>query len=217
MEIVLVFVKTHVSMFSRVQFLIGFAQLVLGNFFPCYNDIPDLSHVKCVCFNCRLSRGESGLTLNFNPFNLDSDDNFNAFDDSMCDTLNCANTILQSCSYYELVNRITVDDSLSKFYFNNIDGFKSNFNESLINIKSLNCVPSLIAFCETNLDEDDIHDFNMTDYNVEHLYAIPGKKKGSGLSIFSHKTSFFAGFRLLLFVINSLNALEGVFKLSIKS
>ena len=99
--------------------------------FPCYDDIPDLSHVKCVCFNCRLSRGESGLTLNFNPFNLDSDDNFNTFDDSMCDTLNCANTILQSCSYYEPVNRVTVDDSLSKFYFNNIDGFKSNFNESL--------------------------------------------------------------------------------------
>ena len=159
--------------------------------FPCYDDIPDLSHVKCVCFNCRLSRGESGLTLNFNPFNLDSDDNFNAFDDSMCDTLNCANTILQSCSYYEPVNRVTVDDSLSKFYFNNIDGFKSNFDESLINIKSLNCVPSLIAFCETNLDEDDIHDFNMTDYNAEHLYAIPGKKKGSGLSIFSHKTNLF--------------------------
>ena len=121
--------------------------------FPCYDDIPDLSHVKlkCVCFNCRLSRGESGLTLSFNLFNLDSDDNFNTFDDSMCDTLNCANTILQSCCYYEPVNRVNEDDSLSKFYFNNIDGFKTNFNESLINIKSLNCVPSLIAFCETNL------------------------------------------------------------------
>ena len=29
--------------------------------FPCYDDIPNLSHVKlkCVCFNCRLSQGES--------------------------------------------------------------------------------------------------------------------------------------------------------------
>ena len=109
----------------------------------------------------------------------------------MCDTLNCANTILQSCSYYNPVNKGNVDDSLSKFYFNNIDGFKTNFNESLINIKLLNCIPSLIAFCETNLDEDDIHDFNMLDYNAEHLYAIPGKKKGSGLSIYSHKTNLF--------------------------
>ena len=140
MEIVLVFVKTHVSIFSRVQFLIGFVQLVLGKFSHVMMILR--INVKCVCFNCRLSRGESGLTLNFNPFNLDSDDSFNAFDDSMCDTLNCANTILQSCSYYEPVNRVTVDESLSKFYFNNIDGFKSNFNESLINIKSLNCVPS---------------------------------------------------------------------------
>ena len=121
--------------------------------FPCYDDIPNLSYVKlkCVCFNCRLSRGESGLTLSFNLFNLDSDDNFNTFDDSMWDTLNCANTILQSCCYYERVNRVNEDDSLSKFYFNNIDGFRTNFNESLINIKLLNCVPSLIAFCETNL------------------------------------------------------------------
>ena len=99
----LAFVKTHVSIFSRVQFLTGCALLVPGKFF----------HVK------------------------------------------------------------------------------TNFNESLINIKSLNCIPSLISFCETNLDEDDIHDFNMTDYNAEHLYAIPGKKKGSGLSIYSHKTNLF--------------------------
>ena len=69
----------------------------------------------------------------------------------MCDTLNCANTILQSCCYYEPVNRVNKDDSLSKFYFNNIDGFKTNFNQSLINIKSLNCLPPLIAFCETNV------------------------------------------------------------------
>ena len=93
--------------------------------FPCYDDIPDLSYVKCICYNCRLSRGESGLTLNFNPFNLNFDDNFNTFDDSMCDTLNCANTILESCSYYNPVNKGNVDDSLSKFYFNNIDGFKT--------------------------------------------------------------------------------------------
>ena len=159
--------------------------------FPCYDDIPDLSYVKCICYNCRLSREESGLTLNFSPFNLNFDDNFNTFDDSMCDTLNCANTILQSCSYYNPVNKGNVDDSLSKFYFNNIDGFKTNFNESLINIKLLNCIPSLIVFCETNLDEDNIHDFNMLDYNAEHLYAIPGKKKGSGLSIYSHKTNLF--------------------------
>ena len=136
-------------------------------------------------------RGESGSTLSFNPFNLDFDDGFNTFDDSMCDTLNCANTILQSCSYYEHTTKGSTDDSLSKFYLNNIDGFKTNFNESLINIKSLNCIPSLMAFCETNLDEDDINDFNMIDYNAEHFYAIPGKNKGSGLSIYSHKTNLF--------------------------
>ena len=24
--------------------------------FPCYDDIPDLSYVKCICYNCSLSR-----------------------------------------------------------------------------------------------------------------------------------------------------------------
>ena len=38
--------------------------------FPFYDDIPDLSYVKCICYNCRLFRGESGSTLSFNPFNL---------------------------------------------------------------------------------------------------------------------------------------------------
>ena len=123
----------------------------------------------------------------------------------MCDTLNCANTVLQSCSYYNPVNKGNVDDSLSKFYFNNIDGFKTNFNESLINIKLLNCIPSLIAFCEINLDEDDIHDFNMLDYNAEHLYAIPGKKKVLDYLFIATKQICFAGFHPLLFVINALN------------
>ena len=31
----------------------------------------------------------------------------------------------------------------------------------------------------------------MTDYNAEHLYAISGKKKGSGLSIYSHEINLF--------------------------
>ena len=69
----------------------------------------------------------------------------------------CATRSIVRIQYYNLAVTMNLstefneDDSLGKFYFNNIDGFKTNFNESLINIKSLNCVPSLIAFCETNL------------------------------------------------------------------
>ena len=74
--------------------------------FPCYDDIPDLSHVKCVCFNCRLSRGESGLTLNFNPFNLDSDDNFNTFDDV------CATRSIVRIQYYNLAVTMNLSTEL---------------------------------------------------------------------------------------------------------
>ena len=159
--------------------------------FPCYDNIPDLSHVKCVCCGCRLSRGESGLTQNFNPFNLDFGGNFNTFSGGMCDALDCASAVLQTCSYSEPTSSGSVDDSLSEFYFNNIDGFEANFNESLIDIRSLNCIPSLISFCETGLGGDDVRDFNMIDYSAEHLYAVPGKGRGSGLSVCGHKTGLF--------------------------
>ena len=37
--------------------------------------------------------------------------------------------------------------------------------------------PSLIAFCETNFKQDDIDDYEIKNYNCEHLYAKYDKKK----------------------------------------
>ena len=43
---------------------------------------------------------------------------------------------------------------------------------------------SAIAFCETNLKLDDPYDYDIMEYNAEHLYAINDKNKGSGLSFY---------------------------------
>ena len=61
----------------------------------------------------------------------------------------------------------------------------------------MNNLPSVIGFCETNLKLDDQYDYDITEYNAEHLYAIDDKNKGSGLSFYNKKSHAF--FRLASF------------------
>ena len=158
--------------------------------------------MKCLCQNCKLQRNtlepdKDSLTFNLFHIDLDSDNtNDNIFDDSMSNVLSTANSILSSCNYHSIqaISQQDISTSLSTFYFHNIDGFKTNFHESLINIKSMNHLPSVIAFCETNLKSDDQYDYDIKDYNAEHLYAINAKNKGSGLSFYYKKSCVF--FRL---------------------
>ena len=58
----------------------------------------------------------------------------------------------------------------------------------------MNNLPSVIAFCETNLKLDDQYDYDITEYNAEHVYAINDKNKESGLSFYYKKSHVF--FRL---------------------
>ena len=43
------------------------------------------------------------------------------------------------------------------------------------------------------------HDFVMNDYRAEHLYAIDGKRKGSGISIYYHNKVSFSRLRSIDF------------------
>ena len=46
----------------------------------------------------------------------------------MSDALNVANNILTICNYSDTDKLLDISENLSTFYFNNIDGFKTNFN-----------------------------------------------------------------------------------------
>ena len=85
----------------------------------------------------------------------------------MSEALNMANNILVNCNYSDTDKLPNISGNLSTFYFNNIDGFKTNFNEALVNINSIKTEPSLIAFCETNFKfkQDDIDDYEIKNYN----------------------------------------------------
>ena len=111
----------------------------------------------------------------------------------MCDALSTAQCVLDNCNYCDIneLSTCNVDKSFTAFYFNNINGYKTNFQESLINIKSMKKLPSIIAFCETNLKIDDPDNYTISEYNSEHFYALHNKSKGSGLSIYYNKIHIF--------------------------
>ena len=110
---------------------------------------------------------------------FDSDKNYDNFHDSMFDALSTTQSVLDSCNYCDIneLSTCNVDKSFTTFYFNNIDGYKTNFQESLINIKSMKKLPSIIAFCETNLKIDDPDNYNISEYNSDifMLYMIKVK------------------------------------------
>ena len=118
--------------------------------FPFYDSIADLSHIPCVCKLCTRNNNTVQHNSTFNPFSVDfdSDKNYDNFDDSMCDALSTAQSVLDSCNYCDIneLSTCNVDKSFTTFYFNNIDGYKTNFQESLTNIKSMKSYHLLSLF-----------------------------------------------------------------------
>ena len=86
---------------------------------------------------------------------------------------------------------VNADESYATLYFQNIDGYKSNFEETMYNINSLRSSPSFIAFCETSFKESDINYYEISGHNSEHLYGINNKSKGSGISLYFKKSLLF--------------------------
>ena len=183
--------------------------------FPFYDDFDnsDTSSLPCLCTFCKVSL-YNNTPLLFNPFQFeyDSERDFNDFDDSMSEALNMANNILVNCNYSDTDRLPNISGNLSTFYFNNIDGFKTNFNEALVNINSIKTKPSLIAFCETNLKQDDIDDYEIKNYNSEHLYAKHNKSKGSGITIYYKNSHLFQRISSLDVRNNYFECMGGRFK-----
>ena len=157
--------------------------------YPFFDSYDWSDNILCVCAACCNARTDSESV--FNPFEVDSDHSSNIFDDSMYDVLTTADSILSNCKCRPINELQVYDNTFSTLYFHNIDGFKSNFHESLINIKSINYSPSILSFYETNLKRDDPEDYLISGYNSEHLYAISDKNKGSGISLYYNKTHLF--------------------------
>ena len=169
--------------------------------FTCFNEHSNNCHIsKSHSFHSDTNSSEVLNDLfnqvSFNPYNsiLDNDKN-RFFDDDIedyCDTADIANRILASCKYYDHNSNHTLKKLVgTTFYFNNIDGFQSNFDE--FKSQALNEVDKFDFYCfnETNLKAGKNHDFTIDSYTSHHLYSIDDKHKGSGLAIYHHKNLSF--------------------------
>ena len=98
-----------------------------------------------------------------------------------------ARDILDNCKYHDPNNFSNTNHLGTSFYFNNIDGFKSNFAE--FEIQFLNCSLSFdfLCFNETNVTLKAQEKYQLPGYNSEFFPSIDGKSKGSGLAIYYRK------------------------------
>ena len=128
----------------------------------------------------------------FNPYSLLFDDeNYDRnmlFDTDEEDgtnvTADIARKTLENCKFYDPNKLFQPNTGSTSFYFNNIDGFKTNFNEFQNQILNHDIAFDFFCFCETNVGSDTRQKFEMSDYTSEFFESIDGKSKGSGLAIF---------------------------------
>lgn len=130
------------------------------------------------------------VAMTFNPYNDLDDFKFDKnryFDDDIddfCDSTNIAKNSLNNCKYYE-PNSLPLNKFRgTSFYFNNIDGFQTNFVEFQNQCLNFGMHFDFYCFNETNINSGLRHDFEIDSYKSEFYNSIEGKAKGSGLAIY---------------------------------
>ena len=113
-------------------------------------------------------------------------------------TTEIAKDILKNCNYNYNSDSLPLPKlNSTTLYFNNIDGFKTNFSEFLSNRVLHNHNFHFYCFNETNIHENCTENFEIEGYTSEFLHAIEGKSKGSGLAIYCHQNVKFQRFAYL--------------------
>ena len=157
-------------------------------------------------------------TVLFNPYNevLENEKN-RYFDDEIDEyntTIETANRTLSLCKYYDFDN-LPHQFIGTSFYFNNIDGFRSNFDEFKSQLIKAQEKFDFYCFNETNLNAGTRHDFEIDKYNSEFLHSIAGKAKGSGLAIYYRNNLNFSVDKSLTYRNNFFECLGGKLKTDI--
>ena len=158
----------------------------------------------------------------FNPYNEVIDDeetDINRFfDDEIedtCETVHIANNTLKNCKYFDIDNMNENLCNGTSFFFNNIDGFQSNFYEFRNQISNLNVSFDFFCFNETNLKSGILHDYEIDGFKSYHLHSIPSKLKGSGLALYCRNNLKFKADKTLTFRNEFFECLGGKLKCDI--
>ena len=158
-----------------------------------------ICHDKCIersfckaCLNISyVSPVLQNFPIHFDPFNIEDDNEHDFYFNDDVDytnyTTEIAKDILKNCNYHKSDSLPLPKLNSATLYFNNIDGFKTNFNEFLSNRILHNHNFHFYCFNETNIHENCTENFEIEGYTSEFLHAIEGKSKGSGLAIYCHQ------------------------------
>jgi hypothetical protein len=160
-------------------------------------------HATCateyICNLCSSDHDKPLTSPHFNLFSPGEGGDYDLFDhdfeiDDHLDSMTTASAILEQCNYVDLSKfdqefSMVNTNSFASFYFLNIDGFKTNFDEFILNHESLTQSFDFICFAETNIDSSDLNRFQLSsDYYCLDVPKLPHKQKGSGLTLYYRKT-----------------------------
>ena len=99
---------------------------------------------------------------------------------------------MENCTSYTVDDLNKIDDTnfknnLSTFFLN-IDGNQSNFDSLTVELHRYKHKFSIIGIAETNCDSSQSNVYHMPNYNSFYQDTQPGKKKGSGVALYIHKS-----------------------------
>ena len=151
----------------------------------------DLFRDKPYCSSCM----DKNEIRRYNPFfNLFNDLNPDRFYDDepseLVESVEKLSKILEDCEQYSssTLNRTINSNGLQSMhssFFLNIDGNKSNFNNLVASLSTVNHRFSIVALAETNIDASEKDLFCLgDDYTSVYQSKIENKCKGSGLALY---------------------------------
>lgn len=138
------------------------------------------------CNNCTLS-----VEKRYNPYckliELYKDD-LEESEDLDFSTISKVASVLENCRSFTLNNFNDIDpdlfrDNISTFFLN-IDGNSSNFDNFLVEQRSLKHTFSVIGLAETNTNSDSSATYQIPDYYSFYQDTLPGKTSGTGVALY---------------------------------
>ena len=161
------------------------------------NSCDSICHKMCtleyICTLCITDDDCSIQSPHFNPYDFGDCDDNDLYDDNSelhIESINIASSILEDCNYvdppmFQTKFKSCLNSSYTTIYCQNINGMKTNFDETAIHLSSIQCDFDIICFTETNISEDELDQFSINrDYNKEILPKNPSKQKGSGILLY---------------------------------
>jgi hypothetical protein len=161
-------------------------------------------HSKCakeyICDSCCADANIPLASPHFNIFDPGEVSDYQMFDhdfelDDHLETLSTASALLERCDYIDVpkfdcdFSSLSASPSHLSFYFLNIDGFKTNFDEFTVIHSSLVNTFDIICFAETNVDSSDLKKFTLGhEYLCLDIPKLNDKQKGSGIAVFYRKS-----------------------------